>query len=359
MFWPLIWILLILGFLIIIFKKIRPWWKKISFLALVFILSLFPANKTIFPMHPPIQSTGPLEIKNYYTYLSHKTAYQNMATDGEDRQIPIAIWQPKSLDLDGHPLLVFSHGSFGTAESNESLYRELASNGFIVASLSHPYHSFSSRLSDGRIIKMDKDYFNSVTFSKGAENLDDTLDRFENWLGIRREDLNFVLDSLLDPEGEFGSYINRDRVYLSGHSLGASLALDIGRQRPDDLAGIIALEGPFVGDIVGIQGDKYIFTDEEYPLPILHIYSDALYGRLGDIATYQRNQEYIDINSPKFVNVHIGGSGHIGLTDLSRVSPILTELIDRMTGGGSNTKSADQSLKEINQVTLDFLRENT
>jgi len=38
--------------------------------------------------------------------------------------------------------VVFSPGSFGTRTSNTSTYRELASNGYVVCAIDHPYHSF-------------------------------------------------------------------------------------------------------------------------------------------------------------------------------------------------------------------------
>jgi predicted dienelactone hydrolase len=37
-------------------------------------------------------------------------------------------------------VVVFSHGAFGVRNSNTTTFLELASRGFIVASIDHPYH---------------------------------------------------------------------------------------------------------------------------------------------------------------------------------------------------------------------------
>lgn len=125
------------------------------------------------------------------------------------------------------------------------------------------------------------------------------------------------------------------------------------RERADDVEGVVVLEAPYFGDIEAVEETEYIFTDEPYPLPVLHFYSDALWGQMDAITTYARNQEYIDHPGNQFTNIHIAGSGHIGLTDLSLISPFITNVFD----GRMNTRDAELRLLEINDATLDFLSE--
>jgi hypothetical protein len=49
-----------------------------------------------------------------------------------------------------------------------------------------------------------------------------------------------------------------------GHSLGGSAVLGIGRQRAD-IHIVIALEAPFLYDIVGVDEGKFIFIDQITP----------------------------------------------------------------------------------------------
>jgi hypothetical protein len=86
-------------------------------------------------------------------------------------------------------------------------------------------------------------------------------------------------------------------------------------------------------------------------LPILHFYSDSLYEKIDEITTYAMNARMIKSKDPKFTNVHISGVGHIGLTDMALVSPMITNAID----GGLNKRHAPETLLEINTHVLEFL----
>ena len=88
-----------------------------------------------------------------------------MATaDDGTRELPVGIWEPGDTEPIG-PLVVFSHGANGTMYNNESLFRELASHGYRVASVAHSKHTMFTRLSDGTIVTPDKQFLddNGVT----------------------------------------------------------------------------------------------------------------------------------------------------------------------------------------------------
>lgn len=353
MVWKFIILVLLIALVIVIIKKIRPFWKKLILIFLIILGILFSTFKLLFPFNEGPEPSGPYEVKTEEAYYVHKTKIANMATSGSDREVPVSLWLPDGRKTK-HPLLIFSHGAFGVANSNLSLFKELASNGYIVASLSHPYHSFKTELSDGKKIYVDSAFFKAVMNSQGTKNLEATQKEFNEWMSIRVEDISFVMDSILADE-TYAASIDPEKIVLAGHSLGGAAALAVGRNRSNKLLGIIALESPFFGDIVGIKGDKFLFTDKEYPLPVLHFYSDALWGKLDEITTYEMNQNLLESNDPKFVNVHIKGSGHIGLSELSLVSPFLTNLFDQ----GMNTKPTLEKIEEINQATLEFLNRLT
>lgn len=353
--WLILTIVFFVLFLFLLFKKVRPIWKKLLGLVLVIAGLLFSSSHYLFPFEKPLEASGPHKVETAYKYFKHQTEFKEMKTDAEEREIPVRIWYTK--EVDQMPLIIFSHGSFGTAESNESLFQELASHGYMVASLSHPHHAFESKLSDGKTISVDRKFLMDVMSSQGAKDLKKTMDSFKDWTGIRLEDVNFVVDSIVQEgaNDDIFSKVDKNNLILSGHSLGGAVVLEVGRTRPELFNAVISLEAPFFGDITGISGDEYAFIEEEYPLPILHFYSDALWGKMQKITTYKQNQKYIDMNSPKFKNVHIEGTGHIGLTDMSLVSPVITNMIDQ----GMNTKEVYKKLKEINEATLEFLKENS
>lgn len=351
--WLVLIILLASILLLVIARKVRPWWKKSLSLLLITLGIGFVSFQYIFPFYEPLETTGQLTVITETLYLKHETVFLDYATNDSQREIPVKLWLPSQSESEQYPLIIFSHGSFGVAESNESLFLELASHGYAIASLDHPYHSFATTLSNGQTLPVDFNFFQSVINSQGSEDLPGTLERFNDWQGIRVEDINFVMDSILQGRTNQASLerINPQAILLAGHSLGGSAALEVGRERADELIGVISLEAPFFGDIQGIKGDEYLFITDEYPLPVLHFYSDALWDKLDEITTYEMNQRLINSQTDKFVNVHIAGSGHIGLTDLSLMTPTVTNLLD----GGLNTKPVYEKLTEINQASLNFL----
>ncbi len=352
-----LWIVPIILFVILIIltirKKFDKKWKKVVLLLLLIVGVLFSIFRFIVPLKPSLEPTGDEDIKYYTHFYKHKTNFSNMATKGDEREIPVHIWTPKNLEENSHKVFVFSHGSFGVGLSNETLFKELASRGYIVLSLDHPHHSFFSTLSDGSRVYVDGNFMQNVMASQGSEDLEKTLQDLNNWLDIRLEDIEFVLEEITDEnrETEFEKAMDLNEIVLSGHSLGGSAMLGIGRKYPEKFKKMVILESPFVKDISKIENGEFVFISDDYPVSILHIYSDALYGKMDEITTYEMNQRLIDKKDPKFVNKHIFGVGHIGLTDMSLISPIITNLID----GGLNTRQAPETLIELNKIVLEYL----
>ena len=225
----------------------------------------------------------------------------------------------------------------------------------MVMSFNHPYHSFSSKMSDGSKIRVDFNFINEVMTSPGSKELNSTLISLNKWTDIRIDDINEVLDKILDTNSDnnYEKYIDTKRIVLSGHSLGGSAVLAVGRQKADFIRALVILESPFAKDIVGIDGNKYVFTDVEYPLPILHLYSDALYSNIDEIPQYGMNARLMKSDNPIYINEHIEGVGHLGLTDLVLVTPVITNLID----GGLNKRNPPETLLELNGYVLRFLDE--
>ena len=59
-------------------------------------------------------------------------------------------------------MLVFSHGAFGIKTSNTSTFTELASHGYVVVSIDHPYHSFYTVSEDGKVVTINPEYMQEV-----------------------------------------------------------------------------------------------------------------------------------------------------------------------------------------------------
>ncbi|MFI1650924.1 alpha/beta hydrolase family protein [Streptomyces avidinii] len=122
------------------------------------------------------------------------------------------------------PVVLFSPGSGGVRTQNTAWAEELASHGYLVAALDHPYDSAIVVLADGRTIR-------ATTASSGDR--DEEL--AAGWTAVRAADLGFVLTQLerLD-RGETADpltgRLDTGRTAVAGHSLGGAAALQAARQ---------------------------------------------------------------------------------------------------------------------------------
>jgi dienelactone hydrolase len=335
------------------YKAVRVVLRAVGMILLIFVVDL-PA--ILFPQHKKIEVTGKYEVAtSAYTYTD-KSRVETYTSTGENRKLNVQVWYPE--DGEGkYPLIVFSHGSFGIKSSNESLYNELASHGYVVCSIDHTYQCFYTTDMDRQTVYMDKGYMQEVREENPKVDIQKSYKYYQKWMNIRTGDINYVLDYILlevknNTADKVYKLVDAEKIGVMGHSLGGSAALGIGRMRKD-VSAVIALEAPFMYDIKGVRDGKFIFTDERYPVPVLNVYSDASYSHLGEWVQYAENYALLSNTNAAAFNVYINGAGHLGLTDFSLTSPILQRMIDKASGAKSTIDSVS-CLKTINKLSLEF-----
>jgi dienelactone hydrolase len=119
------------------------------------------------------------------------------------------------------PVLVFSPGSATLPGFYTSFLEDLASHGYIVAGLDHPYDNAAVRLSDGRVVKQAKQ-------PSGGEDL---LRYQRERVSVRVDDVRFVLHQLArmqdgDIETPFKARMDLTRIGVFGHSTGGMTAAE-------------------------------------------------------------------------------------------------------------------------------------
>ena len=121
-----------------------------------------------------------------------------------------------------HPVVVFTHGYTGTFTDYTFLYEDLASRGYVVASVDHSYEATAVEFPDGRLAT-------SVLGSHLANNWSVDHETLQFVLSVRLDDLRFVLNQLQrinnEATGPFDGKLDMSRVALAGHSLGGLTTL--------------------------------------------------------------------------------------------------------------------------------------
>jgi dienelactone hydrolase len=228
----------------------------------VLILTALPANVVAQEsdwLHMP---TGPFQIGTVSYYWVDEARDETFTSDSDDRREIIArFWYPATVEPDAipepyldndlgwqmmvvsvgdkgqwimppdelvatpthsyanapisdaqetYPVLVFSHGWSTLAEYYTTLIEELASQGYIVVGITHPYASSPVTLQDGRVADFVPNNRMATEVSSG--------------------DQVFVLDQLEilnvdDPLGLFVGRLDLDHLGILGHSLGGVVAI--------------------------------------------------------------------------------------------------------------------------------------
>ena len=168
------------------------------------------------------------------------------------------------------PVLLFSHGNETNCWLYTSLLEDLASHGYIVAAVDHPYDALGVVLSDGRTIRFTENEW-STARNQGP---DAVMRLYRKRVNVRAQDLIFVLNRLeeLNKSGKnehFNGRLDLGRVGVIGHSIGGVAAAEV-CHRDKRLKACANMDGvmwggPFYSDSVPKQ--PFMFLLREKPEP--------------------------------------------------------------------------------------------
>ncbi|MCM1258836.1 MAG: hypothetical protein NC307_13410 [Roseburia sp.] len=329
--------------------------------------SLVPAF--LFTGYAGLETSGPYKVKETQAILIDHSRLETNENDGSNREIPIHFYYPGS-GAKNCPLILFAHGSFGYYHSNYSLYAELASNGYVVASIDHPYYAFFTKDTEGKTIIVDTGFMQTAMNMQYSSDFTETEDDFKvtcEWMSLRTADENFVLDTIKtakdsgsldtawyteseDVKAEILGVFemtDTEKIGLTGHSIGGAVAVQLGRER-DDIAAVIDIDGTMLGEEISFDNGTLSYNPEPYPIPALsldnasHWESYAGSGGMDYVNTYMLDHA-LDARE-----IHFEGTEHMDFTDLPLFSPALSKLL------GKGEVDSSEFIPEVNGIILEF-----
>ncbi len=272
--------------------------------------------------------SGPEEVRSFASLFGNRGLLDDIV---ETPTHAAADAEPRG-DGRPFPLLFFSHGYTGSASASTSLLEDLASHGYVVVSIAHPFEATAATLGDGRVVSMlgDDGKFRPATqavFDEWKEE-DATLARVnaaptgeEKIALLRRyltgaprtaealrrwvEDGRAVLNQLSAlpadrPIAKVMAAANTSRFGIAGHSMGGVMAAAWCAVEPRCAAALNLDGSPQYGDMIDSRMDR----------PMLMVYS-ARPARLGVSDVLYRRA------TSRYYRVDVSDTKHLDFTDMA------------------------------------------
>lgn len=257
--------------------------------------------------------------KNFHVPLN----YDKLEQSGENRSE--CYENAPFIEGSRFPLILFSHGLGGFRETNTFLLIELASHGYVVASVGHPYEGILTELDDGTKYKLAKGIkskcyspmipavlaLSKVTRAKGTNEelwalFDSVQRKYNRFIGMER-----LPEWELDTKAAF-KYLKENHsdlidiesgVGVGGHSMGGLTAFALCEDEPETFVCGINMDGGLFGD----------HKEKEIDVPFLQLNCDA--NKTSVTVAFL-------INKAVAYHAVLRDMQHIGFTDLKHVIPM-------------------------------------
>jgi dienelactone hydrolase len=248
-----------------------------------------------------------------------------------------------------YPVILYSHSWNGSRLESLFLLQDLASHGYVVASVDDPYDTPINVLADGKVLRHPGDHW--LDFSS-PQSLQETLQRLKHNLAVRVADVSFVLDQLIrlngsEASGKFYGHLDTDRAGIIGFSFGGTTAAQACRSDQRFKAG------------VDLDGYSFAVADaDDIPQPFLILGEPVSDEYAAARTSAQRAEAVFDAaESKRIMQVYSGylltvkGTQHLNFSDF----PLYSRL-RFYTGAGSIDPHRAMSI--INTYVLSFFEKN-
>ncbi|MFF9008153.1 alpha/beta hydrolase family protein [Streptomyces goshikiensis] len=230
------------------------------------------------------------------------------------------------------PVVLFSPGLGGVRTQNTAWAEELASHGYVVAAVDHPYDSAAVLLSDGRVVR-------TRVGSSGDDAEDER--RAAGWTAVRAADLSFVRAELGriargEAAGVLAGRLDTDRVAAAGHSLGGGAALQAARQDPGFAA------------VIDLDGFPHDPAPAPYHQPVLALTQEI--GPATDPDYLPKLTRVLGLGTATGYRLTVPGAAHLTFTDAPLFLPPVPSLVGSLGRAESVRTTAAPCLAFLDSV---------
>ena len=262
--------------------------------------------------------------KNFYVPIN----YEKVESDGTNRSE--CYENAPFIEGGRFPLILFNYGYSSFLEANTYLLIELASHGYIVASVGHPYEGMVTTLDDGTVYKQAKGLSSKVyspflpstiallKLQKAKGTNEELWERFD---AMQKKYNRFLIERL--PEWKLDT---ANGIGVTGHSFGGATAYALCEDEPETFTCGINIDGGLFGNHDG----KVITT------PFLQMNCEANKTTVTGAFVKNKNVAYHAV---------LRDMQHLGFSDLKHVIPLKSQV---------GKLDPDTAHKTVCSIHLDF-----
>jgi dienelactone hydrolase len=331
--------------------------------------------------------TGPYAIGTIDRYLIDHSRKEVLADINGPRELMIQIWYPARRSLDrnpgssflarlrqsialhdsrpqvglempistaqtAYPVIIYSPSWHGQRGQNAFQIEELASHGYIVIGIDHPYGSRIVVFPDGRVAKAQLVEFRDLTSDQSLQRSNLYI---EKQLNVRVQDVEFLVNQLerMDStkSGDFFSgHLDLNRMGILGYSFGGAVASEVCWMDKRIRAGI-DLDGSIFGQVTeaGVSQPFMFMTETIKPPTTSRLTSkNPIVRREAEDELQDYNAEISSIRTYGGYFIGIDGTQHVDFTSPPESPTLRYYLRD------SGSISAFRAMAIVNAYTLAF-----
>jgi len=298
--------------------------------------------------YPTTAATGPHAVYRLWKECDVRSSYQAVLKTDSLQDAPVAMGK--------FPVILFNHAWRGFRNRSTFIMQELASHGFVVVGISHPYNAAIVQLHDGQVADGRSQVDLGNFYQKPALTLEQRLDLANKEMQVETDDDKLVLDQLSaanDPGANpFAGRLDLTHVGAFGHSFGGNVSAELSRDDSRVVSAIL-LDGVLHGPVGETGLNKPLFRieaqapevppgSENSPIQSTRVHAEMSKLGEGNLAnSFRRFGGY---------QVVIGGIDHENFTDKGFFSPF-----HQLTGIGEIPQARAAAI--INAYVLAFFEQ--